>query len=64
MNPGAARRKRHPAQVVDTAFRALRGSAPSVVDGRANRLTAAVSTRLLGRRFRLRVAERMMRDKA
>lgn len=64
MNPGAGRSKRKPAQVVDTAFRALAGSAPSVVDGRANSITATVSTRLLPRRARLRVAERMMRAKA
>ena len=64
MNPGAGRSKRKPAQVVDTAFRALTGSAPSVVDGRANSVTATVSTRLLPRRLRLRVAERMMRDTA
>lgn len=64
MNPGPGRGKRRAAQVVDTAFEALRGSAPSVVDGRANSLTATVSTRLLSRRLRLRIAERMMRDKA
>jgi len=64
MNPGAGKGKRRPAQVVDTAFAALRGSAPSVVDGRVNRLTATVSTRVLPRRLRLRIAERVMRDKA
>ncbi|MFS0699016.1 SDR family NAD(P)-dependent oxidoreductase [Cellulomonas sp. 179-A 4D5 NHS] len=64
MNPGAAKNKRRPAQVVDTAFAALPGSAPSVVDGRANSVTATLSTRLLPRRVRLRVAERMMRAKA
>ena len=64
MNPGAARNKRQPAQVVDTAFKALPGSAPSVVDGLANSITATLSTRLLPRRLRLQVAERVMRDKA
>jgi short-subunit dehydrogenase len=64
MNPGAARNKRQPAQVVDTAFKAMPGKAPSVVDGIANSVTATLSTRLFPRRFRLQVAERMMRDKA
>ncbi|RUR01812.1 SDR family NAD(P)-dependent oxidoreductase [Labedella endophytica] len=64
MNPGAARGKRAPEEVVETAWKALPGRAPSVVDGRANSILAAVSTRLLPSRTRLRVAERMMRDKA
>lgn len=64
MNPGAARNKRHPVQVVDTAFKAMSGKAPSVVDGLANSVMAALSTRLFSRRLRLRIAEQMMRDKA
>lgn len=63
MNAGVAGARR-PEQVVDTTFRALRGSAASVTDGRANAVLTAVTTRLLPRRVRLRLAERMMRDKA
>ncbi|GAA1437713.1 SDR family NAD(P)-dependent oxidoreductase [Microlunatus lacustris] len=64
MNPGAARNKRTAEQVVDTAWRALPGSAPSVVDGEANRMLAALASRLLPKRYALRTAERMMRHKA
>jgi short-subunit dehydrogenase len=64
MNPGSAKGKREPEQVVDTTWKALAGRAPSVVDGRANSVLATVSVRLLTRRLGLRVAERMMRDKA
>lgn len=63
MNPGAAKNKRTPEQVVDTTWRALPGTAPSVVDGRANSLLATVASRYLPKRFGLRTAERMMRHK-
>jgi short-subunit dehydrogenase len=53
--------KRMPEQVVDTAWRAMRGTAPSVVDGAANSILAVVSSRVLPKRFGLRIAERMMR---
>lgn len=53
--------KRTPEQVVDTAWRAMRGAAPSVVDGAANSILAVVSSRVLPKRFGLRIAERMMR---
>ena len=64
MNPGAGRGKRQAHQVVETAFRALRTSAPSVIDGRANRLVAVLATRVLGTRTALRLGERAMRSKA
>jgi short-subunit dehydrogenase len=64
MNPGAAKNKRNPEQVVDTAWRAISGKKPSVVDGRQNGSVAFFSSRLFPRRFRLRVAEKTMRDKA
>nr|WP_246306537.1 SDR family NAD(P)-dependent oxidoreductase [Herbiconiux flava] len=64
MNPGPAKNKRQAHQVVDTAWRALRSTAPSVVDGRMNSVVAFLSTRVLSRRFGLRTAERMMRPKA
>ena len=34
MNPGAGRNKRSPEQVVDTAWKTMSGTNPSVVDGR------------------------------
>lgn len=64
MNPGAATNKRTPEQVVDTAWKALSGTAPSVVDGRANSVLATVASRYLPKRLALRTAERMMRHKA
>ncbi|MBB2903036.1 hypothetical protein FHR75_003872 [Kineococcus radiotolerans] len=64
MNPGPARNKRQPVQVVDTTFAAIPGKSPSVVDGLANSVMATLSSRLFPRRLRLQVAERMMRDKA
>lgn len=63
MNPGAEG-KRRPEQVVDTAWKAISGKKPSVVDGRRNSILALVSSRFLSRRFRLRTAEKMMRYKA
>jgi hypothetical protein len=63
MNPGAARGERRPEQVVDTAWRALGGTRPSVVDGRANSVLATLSSRVLRKRTALRIAERMMRAK-
>jgi hypothetical protein len=47
--------------VTTTAWRAMRGTAPSVVDGTANSILAAVSSRVMSRRLGLRTAERMMR---
>jgi len=61
MGSNPSTNKRRPEQVVDTAWRAMRGSAPSVVDGAANALLAAVSSRAMSKRFGLRIAERMMR---
>lgn len=64
MNAGTSGRKRRPEQVVETTFRALRTSRPSVTDGPATAALAAVATRLLPRRALLRMAARMMRDRA
>jgi short-subunit dehydrogenase len=61
MGSNPSTKKRRPDQVVDTAWRAMPGSAPSVVDGAANAFLAVVSSRLMSKRFGLRVAERMMR---
>jgi short-subunit dehydrogenase len=63
MNPGAAKNKRQPEQVVDTAWKAVSGSSPSVVDGLANSILATLSSRFFPKRLRLRIAERMMRHK-
>jgi len=64
MNPGAGRGKRTARNVVDTTWRALSRRTPSVVDGAANAVLAQLASRLFPRWFRLRVAERMMRDRA
>jgi len=64
MNPGAARTKRQAHQVVETAWRAMPTTAPSVIDGWRNRVVAVLSTRVLGTRLGLRIAERAMRAKA
>ena len=61
MGSNPSTKKRHPDQVVDTAWRAMRGTAPSVVDGTANSILAALSSRLFPKRLGLRIAERMMR---
>ena len=61
MGSNPSTNKRRPEQVVDTAWRAMRGTAPSVVDGAANALLAVVSSRAMSKRFGLRIAERMMR---
>jgi short-subunit dehydrogenase len=61
MGSSPATNKRRPEQVVDTAWRAISGTAPSVVDGTVNAILATVSSRVLPTRLRLRVAERMMR---
>jgi len=61
MGSNPSKNKRKPEQVVDTAWRAMRGTAPSVVDGIANSILAAVSSRVMSKRFGLRTAERMMR---
>jgi len=42
----------------------LRSSAPSVVDGCGNRLTAFLASRVLPTEIALRIAERMFRSKA
>jgi short-subunit dehydrogenase len=63
MNPGATKGKRQPSQVVDTAWKAMTGRAPSVVDGGKNRLLAGLS-RILPTRTGLRIAGRMFRDRA
>lgn len=64
MNPGPGKNKRQAHQVVTTAWSAMSSKAPSVVDGRMNSVVAALSTRVLSKRFALRMAERMMRPKA
>lgn len=61
MGSNPSTNKRRPEQVVDTAWRAMRGTAPSVVDGTANSILAALSSRVMSKRFALRTAERMMR---
>jgi short-subunit dehydrogenase len=61
MGSNPSTNKRKPEQVVDTAWRAMRGTAPSVVDGMANSILAALSSRVMSKRFGLRTAERMMR---
>jgi len=55
-------RKRTTAQVVETTFRALRGSAPSVVDGAMNRFMARVGPRILPKRLVMAAAERFARQ--
>jgi short-subunit dehydrogenase len=64
MNPGPGKNKRQARDVVDTAWRAMPTRAPSVIDGRMNRIQALLSTRVFTKRFGLRTAERMMRSKA
>jgi short-subunit dehydrogenase len=64
MNPGAGKKKRKAHQVVDTAWKAMTSTSPSVVDGRTNSILAALSSRVLPKRFGLRTAEKMMREKA
>lgn len=63
MNPGAARGKRQPEDVVDTAWKALSGRAPAVIDGARNRALAGLA-RLLPTRATLLIAERMFRSQA
>lgn len=64
MNPGKTKNWRQPDQVVDTAWRALTKTTPSVVDGSTNSAVATLASRFLPRRTGLRIAERMFRDKA
>jgi short-subunit dehydrogenase len=64
MGSNPSTKKRRPEQVVETAWRAMPGTAPSVVDGRTNAILASLSSRVFPRRFGLRVAERMMRRMA
>ena len=64
MNPGPGKNKRQTHDVVATAWKAMSTEAPSVVDGRMNSLLAFLSTRVFGKRFGLRTAEKMMRSKA
>ncbi|PZE69279.1 oxidoreductase [Curtobacterium sp. MCPF17_018] len=61
MGSNPSTNKRRPEQVVDTAWRAMAGAAPSVVDGTANTILAMLSSRVFPKRFGLRTAERMMR---
>jgi short-subunit dehydrogenase len=60
MGSNPSTKKRRPEQVVETTWRAMPGTAPSVVDGAANRFLAVLSSRYLPARARLRIAERMM----
>lgn len=46
-NPSTNKRKAE--QVVDTVWRAMRGTAPSVIDGAANTILAAVSSRVISK---------------
>ncbi|SDQ54341.1 SDR family oxidoreductase [Microbacterium sp. cf332] len=64
MGTSASTKKRRPEQVVETAWRAMPGSSPSVVDGHTNGVLAFLSSRLLPKRLGLRIAERMMRRMA
>ncbi|CAN5385307.1 hypothetical protein BH11ACT6_BH11ACT6_47600 [soil metagenome] len=48
--------------VVDTTWRAMSGSAPSVVDGGLNRLLTTLMTRVVPKRLSLRITEKMFRD--
>jgi hypothetical protein len=61
MGSNPSTNKRRPGQVVDTAWRAMRSTAPSVVDGAANSILAVLSSRVFPKRVGLRIAERMMR---
>lgn len=53
---------RKPELVVDTTWRAMSGSAPSVVDGGLNRLLTTLMTRVVPKRLSLRITEKMFRD--
>lgn len=64
MSSNPTMNKRNPEQVVDTAWKAMRGTMPSVIDGTTNSILAAVSSRVMPKRLGLRVAERMMRRMA
>jgi len=52
--------KRTPAQVIDTALRALEAEQSFAVDGRGNRFMAGLST-VLPAQFTARLMERMVR---
>ena len=62
--PREGAKRRVVEQVVDTAWRGMAGTAPSLVDGRANSLLAVAASRFLPTRLALRTAERMMRHKS
>lgn len=64
MNPGVGKNKRQTHQVVETAWRAIQATAPSVIDGRMNSVAATLSTRVFSKRLALRIGEKMMRSKA
>ncbi|MFE7647528.1 SDR family NAD(P)-dependent oxidoreductase [Streptomyces phaeoluteigriseus] len=64
LNPGPDKSKRQPEQVVDTAWKALTSSTPSVVDGLSNSVVAALAPRLLPKRTGLRLMAKMLRHKA
>lgn len=53
---------RKPELVVDTTWRTMSGSAPSVVDGGLNRLLTTLMTRVVPKRLNLRITEKMFRD--
>jgi uncharacterized protein len=61
MNPRPGRGKRRPSDVADTAFKALRGSYPEVIDGRMNALFSLVLGRLVSARLSASIAEKLMR---
>jgi len=55
---------RKPEQVVETTWRAMSGTAPSVVDGGVNRLLTTLVTRMFPKRLGLRMTEKMFREMA
>jgi uncharacterized protein len=61
MNSRPAPGKRHPSDVADTAFKALRGNQPEVIDGRINALISFVLGRLVSARLSASIAEKLMR---
>ncbi|MCA1223212.1 SDR family NAD(P)-dependent oxidoreductase [Streptomyces sp. 8L] len=64
MNPGRGRGKRRPGQVADTVVAALRGRAPSVVDGGGYALQAFVFSRVLPWRTAARLTGNFFRAAA
>ncbi|MEU0302535.1 SDR family NAD(P)-dependent oxidoreductase [Streptomyces sp. NPDC006175] len=64
MNTRPVPGKRRPGDVADTVMAALRGNAPSFVDGRGNAVQTFVLGRLLSSRTAVRISERFMRKAA